>query len=139
MCNSLIASLLVLTLVASFSAADAEGMPSLAVVPHRHQGEEETELGHHRLTKRQSACIYFFQSEPPGSLQCNPQVDSTLTLSCNFLVGDVRARKSISIGWFFSPDGVVGERQQFSQFQVRRRFVAFESVLVVSVLNLYAC
>lgn len=138
MCSSLIVPLLVLRLAASLSAADADGMPSMALVPHK-QREEETEAGrHHRLAKRQSTCIYFFLFEPPGSLQCNPQVDNTLTLGCNFLVGRVSTSMSLRIGWFFSRDGVVGERQQVSQFQVLRPFVAFESVLVVSGLSVHA-
>lgn len=128
MCSRLIISLLVLELTTSLSPID--GMPRMVLVPGENQ--PETEVGSHQLSKRQASCLFFFLTEPPSSLQCNPQNDNTLTLSCNFLVGNTRTRLALDIGWFFSSDGVVGELVQTSRFEARAIFSAFESVLVVS-------
>lgn len=114
----------------SLPTADADGLPSEAAVPSLQAVEVES----HPISKRQSpsTCIYFFLSEPPSSLQCNPQENNTLTLGCNFLAGRISSRMALTSGWFFSLDGVVGDLVQVSRFQTNAQFSAFENVLVVS-------
>ena len=94
----------------------------------------------HRLAKRQTATcpgVYFLE-EPPSTLQCNPQPMGTLTVNCTFLNGIIDPGLTqtpiITIGWFFSSDGVIGNLVQSSAFQVRASLTAFRSVLVVSCI-----
>lgn len=82
----------------------------------------------HHLSKRESPCIYFFLLEPPSSLQCNPQVENTLILTCKFLTSVVAP---LRIGWFFSLDGRVGELIQDTRFEAEITFSAFTNKLVV--------
>ncbi len=112
---------------------DSGELPSRLAVPRIQEHLKST----HHLSKRE-VCQVFYLNEPPSLLQCNRQADSILTLRCEFLVGNVirTAPIPVTIGWFFSSDGVVGELVQTTQFMSRRRFSAFENVLVVSIISI---
>lgn len=87
----------------------------------------------HHLSKREVTCPFFLVDEPPRSLLCNPLPSNTLSLSCQFLVGDVFfLQLPLSMGWFYSADGITGELVHVAEFTAVGPFSSFESVLVVS-------
>lgn len=125
-------TLIVSLLLLGVSTADNK-LPREIAVPKNNPeaGESET----HHLAKRQTTCPFFFLREPPTSLQCNPEQDRTLTLTCKFLVGDNQNRIPLGFGWFFSLDGSTADLVQVSQFESNQSFSAFENVLVVRLIN----
>ena len=131
--SMLFLSLLVMLLETSSSALDLDAvadsdcyLPSLLSVPLDEPAEH-----HHHLSKRQSIpCLFFFLVEPPRSTQCVP-LQNRLPLTCTFLVGNIRTRQTLDIGWFFSLDGDVADLVQVSRFQATNTLIAFQNSLVV--------
>ena len=119
-----------LMLIESVSLLDAYEMENKGLVPI----ERANEFHHLSERQSQSTCQFFFYlNQPPSSLQCLPQVNQTLNLTCKFLLGQFSTRVvPLTIAWFFSQDGVVGECVTFFQFAATS-LAAFESILVVRI------